>query len=228
MSIRGLEKGQKAALLISETQNNMTNSVAAHGPAPATFNVGYYANQRSIISRINALAAEFRAQGFPVVFCTISALPGFVGFPVNCALAAAVARSGVLVRGSWEARIDDRLHVAETDLISDRMHGMSPFTGTELDAMLRALRVETVVLAGISTNIALPGAATEAVGLGYNVVLAEDCTAGGTPESHQAQVTLHLPLLAAVTDSASVVAHLRAPERRGAPPSDLTATAPRL
>lgn len=210
MTIRGLDKGQRAALLISECQNNMTNSASAHGPPPKANNVGYYANQRNIIPRIDKLAAEFRALDLPVIYCTISALPGFVGFAVNCALAAAVAKAGVLIRGSWEAKIDDRLCVAETDIISDRMHSMSPFTGTELDAILRGLKVDTVVLAGISTNIAIPGAATEAVGLGYSVVLAEDCTAGGTPETHQMQVTMHLPLLTTVTDSSSVVEALKA------------------
>jgi nicotinamidase-related amidase len=66
--------------------------------------------------------------------------------------------------------------------------------------------VETVVLAGISSNIALPGSATEAVGLGYTVVLAEDCTAGGTAETHRVQVSMHLPFLATVTDSESILA----------------------
>ncbi len=188
----------------------MTNSASAHGPPPTANNVGYYANQRNIIPKINNLAAEFRALDLPVIFCTISALPGFVGFAVNCALAAAVAKSGVLIRNSWEAAIDDRLRVTDTDIISDRMHSMSPFTGTELDAILRGLRVDTVVLCGISTNIAIPGAATEAVGLGYSVILAEDCTAGGTPETHQMQVSMHLPLLATVTDSASVIDTLKA------------------
>jgi nicotinamidase-related amidase len=209
VAVRGLEKGQKAALLVSECQNNMTNTPAAHGPAPEGHHVGYYANQRNIIPKIDQLAAEFRELGLPVVFCTISALPGFAGFPVNCRLAATVAKSGVLVKGSWAAKIDDRLEVAATDIISDRMHGMAPFTGTELDAILRGHQVETVVLAGISTNIALPGASTEAVGLGYTVVLAEDCTAGGTPQSHEMQISLHLPLLATISESAAITQTLK-------------------
>jgi len=40
-------------------------------------------------------------------------------------------------------------------------------------------------------------------------VLAEDCTAGATPETHQMQVTMHLPLLATVTDAASVIKSLQ-------------------
>jgi hypothetical protein len=43
---------------------------------------------------------------------------------------------------------------------------MAAFTGTDLDALLRGFGVETIVLSGISTNIAPPGAATEAVAPG--------------------------------------------------------------
>lgn len=104
--------------------------------------------------------------------------------------------------------------VEPSDVVSNRAHGMAPFTGTTLDATLRGYGVDTVVLSGVSTNIALPGAATEAVALGYSVVLAEDCTAGATPETHQMQITMHLPMLATITDAESVMASLRAAQTR--------------
>jgi len=56
-----------------------------------------------------------------------------------------------------------------------------------------------------------PLGATEAVALGYSVVLAEDCTAGATPETHQMQITEHLPLLATITTAGSVIASLPTP-----------------
>jgi hypothetical protein len=43
-----------------------------------------------------------------------------------------------------------------------------------------------------------------------SVVLAEDRAAGATAETHLMQVTQHLPLLASVTDSASIIASLKA------------------
>ena len=110
--------------------------------------------------------------------------------------------------GTANAAVHDDLLVEPSDIISHRSHGMAPFTGTTLDATLRGYGIETVVLSGVSTNIALPGAATEAVALGYSVVLAEDCAAGATPETHQMQVTMHLPLLATITDADSVIASL--------------------
>jgi nicotinamidase-related amidase len=166
---------------------------------------------RGIVARINTLTAAFRAAGAPVIFCTIAArTPDWGGFRVNCALAATIRRKGHLVAGTDNAAVHDDLVVEPSDIVNQRAHGMAPFTGTTLDATLRGYGIDTVVLSGVSTNIALPGAATEAVGLGYNVVLVEDCAAGATPETHQMQITMHLRLLATITGAEPVIASLRA------------------
>jgi nicotinamidase-related amidase len=210
-AVRGLEPGKRAALVVNEMQNAIANR--AYIDTPLTGQVA----ARGIVARINGLTAAFRAAGAPVIFCTIAArTPDFDGFVVNCVLAANIRRKGHLVAGTANAAIHDDLTVEPPDIVSHRAHGMAPFTGTTLDATLRGYGIDTVVLSGVSTNIALPGAATEAVALGYNVVLAEDCTAGATSETHQMQVTWHLPLLAAVTGADSVIASLPDLQPRGA------------
>jgi len=209
-AVRGLEPARRTALVVNEMQNAIANP--AYDDTPLASQVA----TRGIIERINALAATFRQGGAPVIFCTIAARsPDWAGFRVNCALAARIRRKGKLVEGTANAAIHDDLAVEPSDIVCRRSHGMAPFTGTDLDATLRGYGIDTVVLAGVSTNIALPGAATEAVGLGYNVVLAEDCAAGATPETHQMQVTQHLRLLATVTDADSVMASLRDSQSRG-------------
>lgn len=211
MTIRGMEPGRKPALLISECQNGIVNPDYAHD-APLVREVA----RRGIIPGIALLAQAFREHGLPVVYCNIAAPPGFHGFKVNCLLANQLRKEGELISGTRFAAVHDALPVMAGDVICERMHGMAPFTGTELDAILRGHDVDTVVLSGVSTNIALPGAATEAIGLGYNVVLVEDCTSGGTPETHEMQVRMHLPFLASITDREAVTAALRegAPHRR--------------
>ena len=200
MTIKGLEKGRRAALLISECQNGIINPAFA-APAPLVDQVA----ERDIVPKIAELAQVFRDHGLPVIFCNIAAPPGFKGFRVNCLLAARLQKEGTLVQGTPFASVHDDLPLKEGDIVSERMHGMAPFTGTELDSILRGHGVDTVVLSGVSTNIALPGAATEAVALGYNVVLVEDCVSGGTAETHRMQVEMHLPFLATVTDRAAVM-----------------------
>jgi len=85
---------------------------------------------------------------------------------------------------------------------------MAAFTGTDLDATLRAAGMDTVVFCGVSTNVALMGGSIEAVGLGYTSVIAGDCAAGGTAETHQLQITMHLPLVATIANSTDIVAAL--------------------
>jgi nicotinamidase-related amidase len=209
VTVRGLEPGKRAALVVNEMQNAIANP--AHVDTPLAGQV----TARGIVARINTLTGAFRAAGAPVIFCTIAArTPDWDGFLVNCALAARIKRTGKLVAGTPGGAIYDGLVVEPSDVVSSRAHGMAPFTGTSLDATLRGYGIDTVVLSGVSTNIALPGAATEAVALGYSVVLVEDCTAGATPETHQMQITMHLPMLATITDAESVIASLRAAQTR--------------
>ncbi len=213
-AVRGLEPGKRAALIVNEMQNAIAN------PAYVDTPLAGQVTERGIVARINTLAAAFRAAGAPVIFAVIAArTPDFDGFLVNCALAARIKRTGKLVLGTPGGAIHDDLVVEPSDIVSHRSHGMAPFTGTTLDATLRGYGIGTVVLSGVSTNIALPGAATEAVALGYSVVLAEDCAAGATPETHQMQVSMHLPLLATVTDAESVIASLPDLQLRAAPPA---------
>ena len=59
-----------------------------------------------------------------------------------------------------------------------RHHGVSPFSGTELDAVLRRLGVRSIVACGVSLNVGILGLTIEAVSLGYRVAVATDAVAG--------------------------------------------------
>ena len=102
------------------------------------------------------------------------------------------------------AEIHPGLTPADGDFVMQRRHGVTAFQGTELDSILRNLGVETVILTGVSTNLALTGMSVEAVNRGFNVVLPEDCTAGASPETHAFMIQQFFPLVATVTDRESV------------------------
>ena len=59
-----------------------------------------------------------------------------------------------------------------------RLHGVSPFTGTSLDTLLRNLGSRRWWRPGISVNLGVLGLAIEAVNLGYQVVVPRDAVAG--------------------------------------------------
>jgi nicotinamidase-related amidase len=196
--VRGLDRGERAALVISECQNGIANIAYSRSP------LSEQVSTRNVVPKINLLASHFRSANLPVIHCTITARPDFSGWKVNCVLAARIQHEGKLVKGTVFGAIHDAIELVASDIIVERHHGMSPFTGTALDATLRGFGIDTVVFAGVSTNIALPSGSAEAVALGYSVVLAEDCCAGGTVDTHQTQITMHLPLIATISDGTAI------------------------
>ncbi|WP_242124162.1 cysteine hydrolase [Sphingobium sp. Sx8-8] len=200
MGVKGLDQGQRAALLIMECQEGIANSAVRSSP------LADMVAKRGIIPQIAALADWFREQGLPVVHCHVAmpARDSGIAWPINCLLAAYVWKAGEFWDGSALVQSHRDLPVKPGDISMVRYSGVSPFTATQLDGVLRNLGVETVVLAGVSTNVGLPGAATEAVGLGYFAVLAEDCSAGATAEVHEMQITANLPMIATISSAAAI------------------------
>lgn len=91
------------------------------------------------------------------------------------------------------------------DLESRRYHGFSPFTGTALDATLRSLDTSTVVVAGVSLNLGIPGLCLEAVNLGYRVVVVTDAVAGFPAAYAAAVMSNTIGLLAARASSGDLI-----------------------
>jgi nicotinamidase-related amidase len=155
------------------------------------------------------VAGAFRAAGLPVVHSTFVPKPDYSGTAANCLLLAHLRKQGQIKEGDPSAAIHPKLTPHNSDLVTRRIHALSAFHGTELDSFLRNQGVQTVVLVGVSTNLALPTSATEAVNRGFQVVIPENCTAGAWPEAHEFMVKHTLPLLAAMTTSGDLIEALR-------------------
>ena len=60
----------------------------------------------------------------------------------------------------------------------------SAFTDTVLDAMLRARGTQTVVVAGVTTDVCVDSTVRSAFMRDYGVVVLSDCTGASTPDRH--------------------------------------------
>jgi nicotinamidase-related amidase len=85
--------------------------------------------------------------------------------------------------GSRWAEIIPELEPCQTDFYVNTKRRYSAFYGTDLDLLLRNLRVETVILTGVMTEICVLCSAFEAFNRDYRVVVVKDCTAGRDPET---------------------------------------------
>jgi nicotinamidase-related amidase len=78
------------------------------------------------------------------------------------------------------------------------------FYGTDLDATLKAHGAETLVMAGIMTNLGVESTARAASDHGYDLVFIEDAMSALTEAEHEAAVKLNLPRFGEVIAAADL------------------------
>lgn len=166
-------------------------------------------DEAGVVPNAARLLAAARDAGVPVAHCTAEFRADRAGTVANTPLHSAVlGRPEHLLAGTAATELVPGLGAAPGDLVSCRRHGVSPFTGTSLDATLRNLGVRVLVVAGVSVNLGVVGLCVEAVDLGYQVVVCTDAVAG-VPAAYAEEVLRHtLALVATLTDVDHVVAAL--------------------
>jgi nicotinamidase-related amidase len=92
------------------------------------------------------------------------------------------------------------------DVVAARNHGLTIFHETGLEALLRDAGIRTVVLTGVSVNIAITGAAIEAVNRGFTAVIPSDCVAGFPPAFVSDALRYSLRNLAYLSTSQAIAA----------------------
>jgi nicotinamidase-related amidase len=164
------------------------------------------------IERVALVCAAARAAGARVVHCTAETRPDGAGATENTKIFALAARRrrergrGEIDIGSSGAQLVPELGVDAGDIVVSRLHGMTPFTSTSLDQILRNLGVRTVVATGVSVNVGVFGMALSAVDLGYHVVLVRDAVAGVPGAYAESVIDNSLSFITTVVTAAEVVA----------------------
>src|SRR5262245_20791769 len=135
--------------------------------------------EAGVIDRTARLLRAARRAGVRVIHCTAAFRRDRAGSPGNVPLVNRLLQNPEhLVEGSPACEVVPELGPEREDLVSQRLHGMSPFTGTSLDPWLRSEGATTVIATGVSLNVGITGLVIEAVNRCYRVVVARDCVAG--------------------------------------------------
>jgi biuret amidohydrolase len=155
--------------------------------------------RRVALPNIVRLLPAARSAGVRVVHCLVQRRPDGLGSNHNAKIFA-IGRGEVdIAPGTPGAAVLPELGPEPTDLVLSRWHGIGPMGGTELDAVLRNLGVSTVVVVGVSLNIAIPNFVMDAVNAAYRVIVPRDAVAGLPTEYGDAVIANTLSLLATIT-----------------------------
>ncbi|MEF2070596.1 cysteine hydrolase family protein [Consotaella aegiceratis] len=99
--------------------------------------------------------------------------------------------------------------VLDGDLIVETKKRLSPFYPTDLDFLLRNMRIKRVVFNGGMTDCCVLNATFDASNLGYRVVVVADLVRGSNPEMEDAALKMMSLHTALVMDSADILAAWR-------------------
>jgi biuret amidohydrolase len=184
------------ALLVQEMQNSV---VGPESILPALAAAG---NEVGLIAHVTEVVKAARANAVPVVHCTADGLPGGFGRSRNARLFGATQKSGAravpMVDGSQPIA---ELGPEDGDIVFPRYHGLSPMSGSALDQVLRNSGITTVIVVGVSLNIAVQNLFFDAVNRSYQTVIVSDAVVG-IPVAYGGQILENtLSLVATIVTS---------------------------
>jgi nicotinamidase-related amidase len=151
-----------------------------------------------MIPRVSRLIAGARAAGVMVIFIQMTTLPGRrmespaqMRFNLRLHLASNAGGEPLsyTADGSAGQEVLPELAPAEGDLVVKKYRS-SAFWGTNLDMLLRSNRIESLVVAGCTTEGCVESTARDALFNDYYVVIAEDCVASDDRAQHEASLLL--------------------------------------
>ena len=207
MDLQELVAPDHTALCIVECQNGVV------GPESSMPAVAEAVADAGLLPRLGGLAVAARSAGVRVVHSTFHSRADLWGGNRNSRLFAAGRKADVqqlvgtpAVQPAPELGFDP-----DVDVVLPRSHGLSADSGSGLSAMLRNEGTTTVVVVGVTLNLAIPNTVFDLVNAGFQVVVPTDGSVA-TAEGYGDQVLAHtLAYVSTLTDVATLTeAWLRA------------------
>ncbi|MGW3121941.1 cysteine hydrolase [Streptomyces sp. NPDC001107] len=186
------------------------------GPDGALPELARAARSSGALTNVARLVAAAHESGIQVVHAIAERRPDGRGASRNARLFRAAERLPVQqLSGTTAVRVAAPIEVAEEDFVVRRLHGLSPIQGTDVDALLRNLGCRTLVVTGVSANVAIPNAVFDAVNRGYTAVVPSDAIAGVPSDYTPAMIRHTLALVATIATTDEVLGCFKRPRRTG-------------
>jgi nicotinamidase-related amidase len=151
-----------------------------------------------VVERSAKLADAFRTKGSLIVYVRVN-MADFMRVPADEVMQ---LPKDIPAAASEIAAAAD---MQPGDVLVTKRH-WGAFAGTNLEEVLRARGVETVVLGGIATNIGVESTLRQGTGLGFAFITVEDICTTFSPEMQAFAFTAIFPRLSNVTTTDKLIA----------------------
>ncbi len=177
----------RTAVLVMDYENDIVGSLPADVRAP-------------LLEKAAAVIKGARKAGIPVVYVVVRFRDGYPEVNVHNKLFRALKESGRLKEGTKGAEIDPAVAPLPGEVIVTKRR-VGAFSTTDLETVLRAKDINTIVLAGISTSGVVLSTVRWAADMDYSIAVLSDACADRDPEVHRVLMDKVFPWQATVVTS---------------------------
>jgi nicotinamidase-related amidase len=142
------------------------------------------AEKEGLLARTAKLVEGARNAGMSVIYVVVGFRAGYPELSPRNQVFAPIRGSGLFAEGSVGMEVHPAVAPKPGEVIITKRRA-SAFFGTDLDMILRANGIETLVLAGIVTSGVVLSTLRHAADADYRLVVVEDCCADRDAEVHR-------------------------------------------
>ena len=168
---------------------------------------GFAADKTALLAWTTSLIEVVRKAGMKIIYVVVGFRPGYPEVSPRNHSFSPIRESGRFAAGSAGTEVHPDIAPKQGDVIVTK-HRVSAFAGTDLDMILRANGIDTLVLTGIATSGVVLSTVRHAADADYRIVIAEDCCSDRDPEVHRVLMEKVFPRQATVLKAEAVVGAL--------------------
>jgi nicotinamidase-related amidase len=163
--------------------------------------------RQQLLAQTAQLLEVARSAALRVIYVVIGFRPGYPEVSSRNVVLGTVRAGGRFAAGSDGTEIPPAVAPRSDEVVVTK-HRASAFMGTDLDMILRANGVDTLVLAGVTTSGVVISTVRHAADADYRLVVVADACADPDPEVHRVLLEKVFTRQAAVVNVADVRAAL--------------------
>lgn len=170
---------------------------------------GYAVDKDALLARTARVLEAARARAMRVIYVVVGFRDGYPEVSARNQWFSAIRSSGRFAASDPGAEVHSAVAPHAGDVVITK-HRVSAFAGTDLDMVLRANGIDTLVLAGIATSGVVLSTMRHAFDADYRIVIVEDCCADRDLELHGVLMSRVYARQATVTSATGVIDALAA------------------
>ncbi len=177
----------RTAVLVMDFENDIVGSLPEDVRVP-------------LLDRAAAVVKEARRGGIPVLYVVVRFRDGYPEVNLHNQLFRALKESGRLKEGTPGAEIDPKVAPLPGEVVVTKRR-VGAFSTTDLETVLRAKNINTIVLAGISTSGVVLSTVRWAADMDYSIVVLSDVCADRDAEVNRVLMDKVFPWQATIVTS---------------------------